>query len=82
MINQIDNKEQQLTALPGSETMLLTGIIENQRTASANRLMRYPLLAYWVMACAFSWLISIPLALSAQGIISPPLPYGLHYLSA
>jgi membrane protease YdiL (CAAX protease family) len=27
-------------------------------------------------------LITVPLALSAQGIISPPLPYELHYLSA
>lgn len=61
---------------------MATSVVEAERTKSANLLMRYPLAAYWVLACAFSWLVSVPLALSAQGIITPPLPYELHYLSA
>ncbi len=57
-------------------------VVEDKRIASANVFTRYPLAAYWALACAFSWLVSVPLALSAQGVITPPLPYQLHYLSA
>jgi hypothetical protein len=53
-----------------------------ERTANPSLFTRYPLALYWVLACGFSWLITVPLALSAQGIITPPLPYELHYLSA
>lgn len=59
-----------------------TSLVERKRTASVNPFTRYPLATYWVLACAFSWLVTVPLALSAQGIITPPLPYELHYLSA
>lgn len=57
-------------------------VLEEEQVGSANLLTRHSLTVYWILACAFSWLISIPLALSAQGIITPPLPYELHYLTA
>jgi len=56
--------------------------MKRERTASVNPFTQHPLAAYWILACVFSWLISVPLALSAQGIITPPLPYELHYFSA
>jgi membrane protease YdiL (CAAX protease family) len=37
------------------------------------------LLAYFVLAYAISWSIAIPLALGAQGVISPVLPEWAHY---
>ncbi len=40
------------------------------------------LIAYFVLAYAFSWAIGIPLALSAQGITGPTLPLWSHYLAA
>lgn len=59
-----------------------TKVVEGKGSTSSNLFTRYPMAVYWVLACAFSWLVTIPLALSGQGIISPPLPYELHYLSA
>jgi len=61
---------------------MVTKVVEGESTVSPNLFMRYPLAIYWVLACGFSWLVTVPLALSAQGIITPPLPYELHYLSA
>ncbi|NIM94514.1 MAG: CPBP family intramembrane metalloprotease [Anaerolineales bacterium] len=40
------------------------------------------LIAFFVLAYAFSWLVGIPLALSNQGVIQPVLPEWAHYLFA
>lgn len=48
----------------------------------ANWIRKNVLLAYFILAYAFSWTISIPLALRAQGIIRVKIPYSLHYLTA
>lgn len=40
------------------------------------------LLAYFILAYAFSWSIGIPLALEQQGVIPPVLPLWTHYLVA
>jgi membrane protease YdiL (CAAX protease family) len=42
----------------------------------------HSLLAYFILAYAFSWIIGIPLALKAQGIIQVQIPFSLHYLIA
>lgn len=43
---------------------------------------RRKLLAYFILAYAFSWSIGIPLALEQQGVIPPVLPMWTHYLVA
>ena len=43
---------------------------------------RHPLVLYFVLAYAFSWLIWLPLAASVNGLISTRLPLTLHYLTA
>ena len=40
------------------------------------------LVAFFVLAYSLSWAVEIPLALRAQGLISAPIPWWLHYLSA
>lgn len=42
---------------------------------------RHPIFSYYALACGLSWLIQIPLALQAQGVIQSQLPFALHYLS-
>jgi hypothetical protein len=37
------------------------------------------LLAYFVLACAISWAIEIPLALTQRGITQPIFPQWVHY---
>lgn len=39
------------------------------------------LLLYFVIAYAISWAFMIPVALSAQGVIEPPVPYAWYYLA-
>jgi membrane protease YdiL (CAAX protease family) len=41
-----------------------------------------PLLTFFVLAYALSWIVEIPLALKAQGIIQAGVPFYLHYLAA
>jgi membrane protease YdiL (CAAX protease family) len=43
---------------------------------------KHSLVAYFVLAYAFSWGMHIPLALSAQGLLDVTLPAGLHFLGA
>ena len=43
---------------------------------------KHALLAYLILAYALSWIIGIPLALRAQGIIQMQIPFSLHYLIA
>jgi membrane protease YdiL (CAAX protease family) len=40
------------------------------------------LVVFFVLAYGLSWAVEIPLALRAQGLISVPIPWSLHYLSA
>jgi membrane protease YdiL (CAAX protease family) len=40
------------------------------------------LVVYFVLAYAISWAFMLPVALSAQGIISPNVPYALYYLAS
>ena len=42
---------------------------------------RHPILSFFLLAWAFSWLAMVPLALAGRGVIAP-LPGWLHYLSA
>lgn len=42
----------------------------------------HPLLAYFILAYAISWIIVLPLVVSAQGLIDVPVPFALlHYLN-
>lgn len=43
---------------------------------------KHPLIAYFVLAYAFSWAAHIPLALSAHRLLAAPLPPGLHVVGA
>ncbi|HLA24284.1 MAG TPA: type II CAAX endopeptidase family protein [bacterium] len=43
---------------------------------------RYPLVAFFVLAFLFSWLVAVPLALQRGGVLPARLPYSLHYLMA
>lgn len=41
----------------------------------------HPLAAFFALACAISWAIEIPLALTNRGIIGSDIPFSLHYLA-
>ncbi len=41
----------------------------------------HPLITYFVLAYAISWIIVAPLIASAQGLIDVPVPFALHYLN-
>ena len=43
---------------------------------------KHPLLAFFGLAYALSWVVEIPLALRAQGVIQADIPFALHYLAA
>lgn len=43
---------------------------------------QHPVAAYVVLAYALSWVIALPLAAVAQGLLSVALPFWLHYLTA
>src|SRR6476619_5597876 len=43
---------------------------------------RHPVATYFVLAYACSWVITVPLALQAQGITHTHLSFALHYLTA
>jgi len=41
----------------------------------------HPIITYFVLAYAISWIIVAPLVASAQGFIDVPVPFALHYLN-
>ncbi|MEJ2749731.1 MAG: CPBP family intramembrane metalloprotease, partial [Anaerolineae bacterium] len=51
-------------------------------TAMTNWTKKHSLLAFFVLAYALSWLVEIPQALAAQGVIQAEIPFSLHYLAA
>ena len=42
---------------------------------------KHPLIYFFVLAYTLSWIIEIPLALQAQGVIRDIFPFSLHYLA-
>ena len=42
---------------------------------------RHPLVAFTLLAYGLSWVVQVPLALQAQGLLMTRIPFGLHYLS-
>src|SRR3972149_4560297 len=50
--------------------------------ARAAWMKRYPLPAYFILAYAVTWVVAIPLGLSARGVLPVRLPLALHYLTA
>lgn len=47
-----------------------------------NRAEQRPLGRFFLLAFLFSWIVTVPLALKAQGLLELPLPFALHYLAA
>lgn len=45
-------------------------------------LKQHALIAYFILAYAFSWAVELPLAATAQGWLHLPLPLSLHYLAS
>jgi membrane protease YdiL (CAAX protease family) len=43
---------------------------------------KHPLLAFFALAYALSWIVEIPLALKAQELIQAEIPFWTHYLAA
>ena len=41
----------------------------------------HPIITYFVLAYAISWIIVAPLVASAQGLIDVSIPFSLHYLN-
>jgi membrane protease YdiL (CAAX protease family) len=50
--------------------------------STAGLIRRHPLVAYFALALGLSWLVELPLALGAQGVLGVPVPYALHYLAS
>jgi membrane protease YdiL (CAAX protease family) len=50
-------------------------------TSKRNWFKKHPLLIFFTLAYAFSWIVEIPLALKAQGVIRVDIPFSLHYLA-
>jgi membrane protease YdiL (CAAX protease family) len=42
---------------------------------------KYPLICFFILSYALSWIIEIPLALQAQGRIREVFPFSIHYLA-
>ncbi len=44
-------------------------------------MQEHPIITYFILAYAISWIIVAPLVASAQGFIDAPVPFALHYLN-
>lgn len=49
---------------------------------SVSLVHRHPVIAYWLLTLAISWLIWLPLIVQAQGWANLNVPFALHYLGA
>ncbi len=47
-----------------------------------NRAKQHPLISYFILTLAISWSIELPLVASAQGWITAPIPFAIHYLAS
>jgi hypothetical protein len=56
--------------------------LENAITAIMTWSKKHPLLTFFMLAYALSWMVEIPLALKVQGVIQVKIPFSLHYLAA
>jgi membrane protease YdiL (CAAX protease family) len=57
-------------------------VLEDTMTAITTWAKKHPLLAFFILAYALSWMVEIPLALEAQGIMQTGFPFAAHYLAA
>jgi membrane protease YdiL (CAAX protease family) len=51
-------------------------------TRITNWAKKHPLVTFFALAYALSWMVEIPLALEAQGITQTKIPFCAHYLAA
>lgn len=51
-------------------------------TALTTWIKKHPLPAFFMLAYGLSWMVEIPLALEAQGLIQMRMPFSVHYLAA
>ena len=42
---------------------------------------RHPIISFFICAYVYSWVIAVPLALRAQGVLAVRIPLALHYLT-
>src|SRR5512139_2023160 len=47
-----------------------------------NQAKQHPLISYLILTLAISWSIELPLVASAQGWITTPVPFAIHYLAS
>src|SRR5512139_2662478 len=47
-----------------------------------NQAKQHPLISYLILTLAISWSIELPLVASAQGWITTPIPFAIHYLAS
>jgi membrane protease YdiL (CAAX protease family) len=52
------------------------------QTTVSSWLRQHRVLAYFILTLAISWSIELPLVASAQGWITAPIPFALHYLAS
>ena len=50
-------------------------------TTRRHWLARHPLASFFGLAFTLSWLVEVPLALQAHGVLGVQLPFALHYLA-
>ena len=53
-----------------------------KQTTADSWLRQHRVLAYFILTLAISWSIEMPLVASAQGWITAPIPFAIHYLAS
>jgi membrane protease YdiL (CAAX protease family) len=56
--------------------------LEDAMSAITTWAKKHPLLTFFMLTYALSWMVEIPLALRAQGILQTGFPFAAHYLAA